>query len=281
MAVSGGVDSVVLLDSVSVLPEVQVVVAHFDHGIRDNSSEDVGFVEVLANKYGLAFYSEKGDLGRGASEAKAREVRYDFLKRVQENTGARAVLTAHHQDDLIETMILNLVRGTGRLGLHSLGDRPGLLRPLLNYSRSDIEAYASRNDIAWREDSTNADQTILRNYIRHKYVYNLSSELRKQWIDIYKRTAGLSSQIDIALQSLFGDLAHVDHLDRYLFRLLDHASSKEALAVWLRRRAGLEISQSLIERLVVFAKLGQISSVADAKSGWKVSLTEDFIYLTK
>jgi tRNA(Ile)-lysidine synthetase-like protein len=120
VAVSGGVDSVVLLDALSKLPNLELVVAHLDHGIREDSIEDRRFVASLAASYGLVFEYGEGRLGSGASEATAREARYNFLRGVKMKHDAKAIITAHHQDDLIETAILNMLRGTGRKGLTSL-----------------------------------------------------------------------------------------------------------------------------------------------------------------
>src|SRR5437764_343012 len=120
VAVSGGVDSVALLDMLARSDDLKLVVAHFDHGIRKDSAKDRKFVEDLAKNYDLPFVYEEGHLGSGTSEAVARGARYDFLHRVKKSHGAQAIITAHHQDDVLETAIINLLRGTGRKGLTSL-----------------------------------------------------------------------------------------------------------------------------------------------------------------
>ena len=135
VAVSGGVDSMVLLDLLRRQKDLKLVVAHLDHGIRSDSDLDRQLVQQVASKHGLAFVYNTAQLGPGASEALARKARYNFLRRVQLATNATAIVTAHHQDDLIETAILNLLRGTGRKGLSSLGDDKHLRRPLLHVSK--------------------------------------------------------------------------------------------------------------------------------------------------
>src|SRR4051794_16456164 len=120
VAVSGGVDSVGLLDLLRMDPGVKLTVSHFDHGIRDDSHLDRAHVQALARRYQLPFVYDKGALGPGASEAEARTARYQFLDNVKTKTGAHAIVTAHHQDDVLETAIINLLRGTGRKGLSSL-----------------------------------------------------------------------------------------------------------------------------------------------------------------
>src|SRR5690606_32014455 len=113
LAMSGGVDSVVLLHQYwQEQGSEGLVVAHFDHGIRTDSSADARFVEALAASYGIKFESRREELGSSASEAWARERRYHFLREVADSHQA-VLVTAHHGDDLIETIAINLSRGTG------------------------------------------------------------------------------------------------------------------------------------------------------------------------
>src|SRR5690606_5271626 len=97
VAVSGGVDSMVLLDLLRQKPKLELIVAHFDHGIRPDSAEDRKLVQRVAKHYDLPFVYAEGKLGPKASEALAREARYAFLRRVQAEQGAEAIITAHHQ----------------------------------------------------------------------------------------------------------------------------------------------------------------------------------------
>ena len=128
IAVSGGVDSVVLLDLMAQVSDCTLIVAHVDHGIRKDSHLDRQFVEKVANKYKLEFYYTEANLGANASEEAARKARYEFLRNIKDKTGARAIITAHHQDDLLETLILNVLRGTKRKGLSSLESGQELLQ---------------------------------------------------------------------------------------------------------------------------------------------------------
>ena len=130
LAISGGVDSMVMLDMVCRrFPAGEIIVAHFDHGIRANSELDMEFVREMAAEYGVEFRSCRAELGAGASEAEAREKRYEFLMKVAAETGGE-VWTAHHLDDLVETVTINFLRGTGWRGLTGL-DRAGVRRPFL------------------------------------------------------------------------------------------------------------------------------------------------------
>src|SRR5690606_31809517 len=98
-----------LLDMLRQQPQLQVVVAHFDHGIRPDSTEDRRLVQQVAASHGLQFVYHNGSLGSGASEDLARRARYDFLHKLRMATNAKAIITAHHQDDLLETAVYNML----------------------------------------------------------------------------------------------------------------------------------------------------------------------------
>lgn len=170
VAVSGGVDSVALLDMIvhNYLPgfeNAKIIVAHFDHGIRADSKKDELFVKTLTQKYGLRYESMRIALGAETSELHARQERYKFLRQICKKHNAQLV-TAHHQDDLIETAIINLIRGTNWRGLTSLRSDNQTLRPLLGQSKQQLVAYAKEHQLSWHEDSTNTNQAYLRNYVR-------------------------------------------------------------------------------------------------------------------
>jgi len=163
VAVSGGVDSVVLLDILRRLPDIDLVVAHFDHGIRSDSAEDAAFVEQLARKYDLPFEGKREELGRAASEDQARQRRYAFLRDVAQRHNA-SLVTAHHKDDLVETVALNHARGTGWRGLAPM--QSDVIRPLLSMDKQSIIDYATKHGLRWHEDSTNSSPAYTRNRLR-------------------------------------------------------------------------------------------------------------------
>ena len=143
LAVSGGIDSVVLLDILSKVNDIDIVIAHLDHGIRVDSKLDQKLVKDLAKTYRFIYETKSINLGKNASEKLARDNRYEFLNSVLKNHQAIAIITAHHQDDLIETSIINLLRGTGRKGVSSLKSDDNLIRPLLSVSKNQIKQYAT------------------------------------------------------------------------------------------------------------------------------------------
>lgn len=208
IAVSGGVDSVVLLDLLSKQTDLNLVVAHFDHGIRSNSATDSQFVKKLADKYGFMFELGNAQLGKDASEEQARNARYAFLHEIKNKYDAPQIVTAHHSDDIVETIIINLTRGTGWRGLSSLRSTEHILRPLLDFTKADILDYAKTHKLEWVEDSTNQDLKYLRNEIRHKIVTKMNAKKRSEFLRLYQSQTALTDQIDSHTSKLSSDKRH-------------------------------------------------------------------------
>jgi len=291
VAVSGGVDSVVLLAKLveqSKSPTVQrskdkgtrglstidstsyrLVVAHFDHGIRADSAKDRLFVEKLASEYSLKFAYDEGKLGANASEAEAREARYKFLRSVMSRTNSKAIITAHHQDDVIETAIINLLRGTKAKGLSSLKSTTEIIRPLLSLTKAQIIKYANDQGLAWREDPSNQDPKYLRNYVRLNLIPKMTLDQRQQLLEIIKTSADSSREISRLMELL---LPEKSQTNRDQFINLPHAVAKELVASWLRKQE-LNIDQKTVERLVVALK--------SAKNGARLDINNNFQFIVK
>ncbi|HEY1646246.1 MAG TPA: tRNA lysidine(34) synthetase TilS [Candidatus Saccharimonadales bacterium] len=280
VAVSGGVDSVVLLHLLQKQGQLELVVAHFDHGIREDSPLDRKFVEDLSKEYGLKFYYDEGHLGSKTSEEKARDARYKFLNDVVKKEQADGLITAHHQDDQIETAIINIIRGTGRKGLSSLTSSSKVLRPLLGYSKDDIRKYALDNKLKWREDPTNQDLKYLRNYIRHKIVPKLDRASRDHLIDLINKQASLNTQIDKELSDVLASETTDNKLPRLWLNSLDNSLSKEILATWLRQNNLRDFNRASLERLSANLKTVGPSKQIDVVSGWQIISTKVDLALT-
>lgn len=156
----------VLLDTLHRHHSRDLVVAHVDHGIRTDSANDARFVRDLAARYKLPYESVQLGLGADASEDTARRARYAFLRALAGRYGG-PIVTAHHADDVVETIAINLLRGTGWRGLAVFG-APDVYRPLTVWFKHEIIDYARRHDLAWREDSTNQSSAYLRNRLRRQ-----------------------------------------------------------------------------------------------------------------
>src|SRR2546428_1625525 len=171
VAVSGGSDSVALLDllqAVAAERGLALVVAHADHQIQRGSGDVGKLVSGLADRYGLPF--ELGELGLGpdATETTARRARYAWLREVQRRRAARYLVTAHHQDDQVETVMLRVLRGSAPAGLAGSRARArgGLVRPLLAFTRAQLAAHVAAQGLAVHEDPANRDPRHLRSWIR-------------------------------------------------------------------------------------------------------------------
>jgi len=178
IAVSGGVDSICLLDLVlkkSGLSPKNIIVAHFDHGIRSDSVEDAELVESIALRQGLKFELATADLSgvNVGLEEKAREHRYNFLEIIRDLHGADWILTAHHADDQAETIMMKFLKGTFLKGLRGIKVRDferKLYRPLLEIPKAELYDYAAENNLEFREDSTNTDTKYERNKMRNEIL---------------------------------------------------------------------------------------------------------------
>lgn len=268
VAVSGGVDSVVLLDVLSRQKNLDLTIAHFDHGIRSDSAEDRKFVEGLAKKYDLPFEFGKGKLGVNTSEETARNARYEFLRRVKTTHDADAIITAHHQDDVLETILINLMRGTKRRGLSSLQSTTEILRPLIRIYKREILEYAKAHNLQWREDSTNKDPKYLRNWIRVNVMPKLSESQKQELLQTNKKASQLNEELEEILQTNFGTKNH--ELHKSTFTSLPHDVACEVMADWLRNNAIREFDQKTIERLVIGAKTLQNGKSVEIKKDAKM-----------
>lgn len=185
-AVSGGVDSMVLLDLLAREGDIAVVVAHFNHRLRGSESEaDEASVADRARRYGLPFHGGGADTagessrqGRGVQEV-ARNLRYAFLKNLRKTIGADRIATAHNAEDNAETILLNFLRGSGVQGLRGITphrQEEGIIRPLLFAHREEIDQYARDEQVPFRTDSSNETDAYTRNALRHR-VFPLLREL--------------------------------------------------------------------------------------------------------
>jgi tRNA(Ile)-lysidine synthase len=188
VGVSGGPDSAALLHALrQLLPPASLIVAHFDHGLRPGSAAEAEHVAALAD--GLRFRAGRADMAAQAQAARltleeaGRLARYDFLAGVARTEGAKAIAVGHNADDQAETILMHILRGSGTAGLRGMTvatPLPGhadlwLLRPLLETSRAQVDAYCQEHNLAVLHDPTNSDHAYLRNRLRHDLLPALES----------------------------------------------------------------------------------------------------------
>lgn len=270
IAVSGGVDSVVLLDMLAKKHE-NILVAHFDHGIREDSKEDAIFVRQLAVKYGVKFFTKREELGANASEEKARRARYKFLRELSEKQNA-TIVTAHHLDDVVETIIINMVRGTGWRGLAVL-NAEDIYRPLINFKKQEIINYAKQNNLKWREDSTNSLNVYMRNIVRHKI--DLSNEQKNELQILHQEQIRLAKEIKSEVTSLLKSIKNDNKISRYFINSIDQASAYEII----RELTKGELTPSQIDSVINAIKTQRNGTIFEASKNIKIHFTTRFFTL--
>ena len=244
VAVSGGVDSVVLLDFLvrffrnkngQKWLEENLIVAHFEHGIRGKESqEDCEFVRRLAEKDRLKFEFEHGNLGENSSEEKARNARYDFLRKIAKRENA-IIFTAHHKNDLAETFAININRGGGWRSVACF-DSPDIERPFLRFSKLEILKMAKQQGLIWREDSTNFSQKYTRNRIRK--TLNFSEKDLESIFKIWQRQIELRREIEKITQEILFEIGDGQKFEREFFRKNSDEVCYEVLREIMIRQSG-------------------------------------------
>jgi len=280
VAVSGGVDSMVLLHLLNNQPQLKLIVAHFDHGIREDSRQDRELVQKVASRYGLPFVFDQTNLGAGASEAVARKARYQFLNKVLKASHADAIITAHHQDDLLETAIFNILRGTNRKGLSSLKSTDTVKRPLLRVSKNQIRGYALTHGLLWREDYTNLDQNYKRNYIRFSILPRLDPQQQLELVSILESAKATNRQLDAEVEELLISYSQANRLNRRAFIMLPHKIALEVMAAYLRKNGIRQFNAKLLSRLVVAAKTLKPGQRIDVNLAYLLQIGQSDLALT-
>lgn len=260
VAVSGGVDSVVLLDILA-QTDHELVVAHVDHGIREDSVADARFVEALAARYGLPYVSTEARLGAGASEEQARTTRYTFLYE-QARIHEAVIVTAQHLDDLAETVALNLERGTGWRGLTVLS-REGIWRPFVCIGKATLYKYALSRRLEWVEDSTNRSDAYRRNRIRARLHARITSREREQVLALWVRQLKLRRMIDAEAAQLI----RLHCGSRYFLSQLDEVLAIECLGAEIAAAGAVRPTRPQLKRALLAVKTARPNTVHQVGGG--------------
>jgi tRNA(Ile)-lysidine synthase len=224
-----------------------IAISHCNFQLRGiESFEDQNFVQEYANANNIPIFVTQFNTENFAKDYKlstqvaARNLRYDWFYELLETQNYDFILTAHHADDNLETFIINLSRGTGFDGLVGIPmQNDNIIRPLLIFSRLEIEDYAKKNNIKWREDSSNALDKYLRNKIRHNIIPNLK-ELNPTFLDSFQKTQGFLKEAQVMIEDATiiiyqqiakeaGDEIHFD-----ILKLITLPNYKSYLYQWLQ-----------------------------------------------
>lgn len=284
LAVSGGVDSMVLFDAaVAVVPLERLTVATLDHGTGEAAASASALVQRRAAAIGVRCVAARVSVRR-MSEASLRQARWAFLRRVAAEANA-IVATAHSEDDQVETVLMRILRGAGARGLAGLYAKRDVVRPLLGVTRSDIMRYAAARHVEWAEDPTNVSRVFLRNRVRH----DLLPALRR-----------VRPSIDRELLAVAHDAAdwreHVEAIVAGIpgLRVMDGGRGVDvpiaafrgvggsvAAMLWppVAARAGVTLDRRGTERLASFTARGRVGARIQLAGGWDVVRSRDAFQL--
>lgn len=304
VAVSGGADSVSLLDALVRLNRrgklaVKIFAAHLNHQLRGEESDgDEDFVNELAVKLNVECLIERIAVGKCASaekrnlEATARRLRYDFLGKAAERFNAQFVCTAHTMDDQAETLLMRLLRGSGAEGLRGihpvrpLDDKAKLIRPMLSITRAEVLEYCGAYGIEFRDDSSNLSMELTRNRIRHELM-PLLNDFNPRSAEALVRASTLLTEDDEFLQQI-AEQALAEAIDGARLKIKpmlqqNPAIRRRMLRLWLRnRRKDLHRIESVhiaaIERLI---ESGQGGKIIEIPGGWRVFRKTGFLEMVK
>lgn len=262
LAVSGGADSMALLNGAVQLCQTnqqQITVAHINHGLRGPESDaDAALVRRSSERLGCRFElktlkpGELADHAKGSLEEAARNTRYEWLSETATNSGIEFVATAHHAEDQAETVLHNLIRGTGLRGLggmqpsRPLGEGVSLIRPMMNLQRSEIDCFLQQQQIDFRQDKSNSDPRFTRNRIRTKLLPDLKDSFNPQVVKNLNSLSNIANETADCIDQIANRVLQeaVLHADEQGCRL-----NTNAFAEW----PNIVVRQSL---MLVWTRLG-------------------------
>ena len=213
IGVSGGPDSICLLHVLYGLKEklgIEIVVAHVNHMLRDVADLETEYVQSFCKKLGIECYVKKADIleisktQKKGTEEVGRQVRYDFFNEVAKKTNSNKIATAHNSNDRAETVILNILRGSGLSGLKGIEPIRDnkYIRPLINTDRQDIENYCNDNKLEPKYDKTNNENIYTRNKVRNTVIPYIKKEFNPNIIKTINRLSSLATEENEYLQAI-------------------------------------------------------------------------------
>ncbi len=268
LAVSGGVDSVVLIDVLHRLQSYQLLIAHCNFQLRaKESDEDENFVNRLAHSYQLPIFVKRFDTQDFAQENKlsiqvaARQLRYAWFHELLFSQQIPLLATAHHQSDNIETVLYNLTKGTGIAGVHGILPKNGkIVRPLLCVSKEEILQYATDNQLTWREDSSNESDKYSRNLIRHHVL-----PILKQINPHLESTFQENMEKIHAVENIFKDI--VNEFKNRVLKEVDNSYYLDIEAIKKESEKQIKLYEVLKEFGFNYSQIKQLVEVLDGEAG--------------
>lgn len=307
VGVSGGADSLALLHilhGLSTSLNIQLHAATFDHQLRGKDSEaDAAFVRQTCEAWGIPVTVGSTDVKALAQEAHigvetaARNARYVFLASVAQQCVTKYIVVAHHADDQAETLLLHLMRGAGMRGLIGMSWQapvPGfpdliLIRPLLSVTRTDIETYCREQNLAPREDHSNEDTRILRNYLRHEtlpHLVGLNPQIQRTLGRLAETMSVENDFLTIQLNTAIQQITEVStlrvRLQREGFRTL-HTALQRRLLIWAAEQVGAadDVDYEHIVDAVEIGLSGGQGAIAQLKHGLQLRVDYEWLVVVK
>ena len=216
LGVSGGPDSLCMLDilhKISAQIHFKITVCHINHGLRENAQIDEAFVKDFCKKIDVPFFVKHADIKKIAEEQKCgleetgRKVRYNFFDEISKQTNSNKIAIAHNLNDKCETIIMNILRGTGTKGLIGMQKVNGkYIRPLIQTKREEIEEYLIQNQLVARHDESNDDNTYTRNKIRNMVFPFIEKEFNPNIVETLNRLSDIVKEQEEFLQKQTAEL---------------------------------------------------------------------------
>jgi len=212
LGVSGGPDSLFMLNILNELKQelnIELVVAHVNHKLRQEADSEEQFVKEFCEKKGIEFYSKRVEVEKFANDNKigleeaGRKVRYEFFDEILAKVGANKIAIAHNKNDKVETIIMNILRGSGVAGLQGIQPKTkNIIRPIIEIERSEIEKYCEEQKLEPRIDKSNFDNTYTRNKIRNVVIPYIKEEFNPNFIETITRLSEVITEENDYLKEL-------------------------------------------------------------------------------
>ena len=275
VGVSGGPDSITLLTCLNKYKDylgIEIISAHINHLIRKDSTEDEQYVENMCKNMGIKCYVKRADVEKIAKEQKkgseevGRKIRYDFFDEVARKENANKIAIAHNMKDNAETMLLNIIRGSGLTGLEGIqAEEYGkYIRPLINCTREEIEEYCEKNNLQPRIDSTNKENIYRRNIIRNKLLpqlQELNPNIVESLSNLSKIVKVQNMHIKNEVENIYNRIAtetpNVNNSKEECNGAINKTNNSESSLQKTKSRVGNETLGKIELDLLEFQKLGQ------------------------